>query len=86
MLVRYAVEAASDGKFLLQLSLCVCLRILYNALGLRFSFFFSFQMALDGKAIKEEIPDKDAYDARKVKGKCRTDFFLLCICSVTLYW
>lgn len=41
-------------------------------------------MALDGKAIKEEIPDKDAYDARKVKGKkigeykiflCRTEYF-----------
>ncbi|XP_063708807.1 protein CBFA2T3 [Culicoides brevitarsis] len=32
-------------------------------------------MALDGKTIKEEIPDKDAYDARKVKGnkeQCRT--------------
>lgn len=26
-------------------------------------------MALDGKTIKEEIPDKDAYDARKVKGR-----------------
>lgn len=38
------------------------------------SFFSSilFQMALDGKAIKEEIPDKDAYDARKVKGKSWT--------------
>lgn len=34
-----------------------------------FFLFFSFQMALDGKAIKEEIPEKDAYDARKVKGK-----------------
>lgn len=38
---------------------------------------FSSQMALDGKAIKEEIPDKDTYEtsARKLKGK-REGFFV----------
>lgn len=36
------------------------------------SFHLMAQMALDGKAIKEEIPDKEAYDSgsvRRVKGE-----------------
>lgn len=35
------------------------------------SFFLPLQMALDAKAIKEEIPDKDVYEssARRPKGK-----------------
>lgn len=33
--------------------------------------FVLFQMALDGKAIKEEIPEKDIYDtnSRRVKSE-----------------
>lgn len=41
--------------------------------------FSHFQMALDAKAIKEEIPDKDTYEtsSRKVKGKKIYDYLLL---------
>lgn len=48
-------------------------------IGVLFSLdVFPLQMALDAKAIKEEIPDKDTYETttRKVKGKIY-DYLLL---------
>lgn len=44
------------------------------------SFHLMAQMALDGKAIKEEIPDKEAYDSgsvRRVKGEFPFWHFIL---------
>lgn len=43
-----------------------------------YSFFLFLQMALDAKAIKEEIPDKDTYDinSRRTKGKFKILLYL----------
>lgn len=55
-------------------------------LVLMYGFFF-FQMALDAKAIKEEIPDKDIYDssARRTKGEYLYTLFKLPVGNTIVY-